>query len=715
MLICPECRSLYHEAQTECDRDGVSLIAVQASQDARRYPLLNQELDQRYHLIGGLGQGGAGMVYLAQRLHLDRLVAVKFLDPDNFYRVDEEQREEARQEFLREAQAATVVDHPSVVRLVDYGFFDEMPYLVMDYIPGPSLHRRLKRAEPFSLEGAISFAVTLAEALSALHERRLVHRDIKPANVILHPQGDGRLTLVDLGLVKDLSRSAMNSTHPMALRGTPGYLAPEQVPGWVLNLPTNQNAARREVDARVDIYASGVIFYEILAGSPPYPQSLGPTQTIVHTSTQDPPSLLSAAPHLSEYPELLALVDSMIARDPSQRPKDGGALLHKLREIERTFDLDGEGELDDSLFLQQQIEKTQSELVQLLNRKEKGRSNTGLTSQGLLERPPAAKFSSSAWTNRALSAGARHAPPLRESEESPTAERVQWAEPLSSPLPMSWAQGDRPYVGAELTRTIEDELGDESFTDQSFESSSHDDERTALAFQRAESTEPRRTKKSKLLPISLTAIAITVAAFSLQSPAPEIRRLPQLDVEKTTGARQEPPAALVMTSSQVEAEGERLEVETHGASIKPTPADQPPSAAEPPSTGSASTSGSDRVKPGAVEVIVVEERPEVQVLPSAPSTGSGAKPARARKRSRSSRSARRTRQPRRRASRAPTPEKRVRPERLYEQGRAAYMREDFRQAKRLLSEFLKQSTGASPHLKISARTYLSDIERRLSR
>ena len=157
----------------------------------------------------------------------------------------------------------------------------------MEFVAGPSLLSMLGERGRFHVDEAINIAWSIAEALNSFHERKLIHRDLKPANVILDPRG-GQLTLVDLGLVKDISGyGGKASTHPMALRGTPGYLAPEQVPSWVLSGVTMTSTKKKGlVDARVDLYALGVMLYEMVAGVSPYPEGSN-TQIIVYACTKD--------------------------------------------------------------------------------------------------------------------------------------------------------------------------------------------------------------------------------------------------------------------------------------------------------------------------------------------------------------------------------------------------------------------------------------------
>ena len=360
MFICPDCRSVYNENLPHCERDQEKLVPVRANQNHRKYPLLNQELDGRYHLIGGLGQGGVGTVYLANHIHLSQLSAVKFLDIEHLMGSDDEQKKEALDDFLREAKLAMMLRHDLVVRVMDFGVFEDSPFLVMEYIPGPSLLRRMNSSERLTIPQALSVIHKIAEALNAFHERKLVHRDLKPANVILDPRDNGQLTLVDLGLVKDLSNEARSSTHPLAMRGTPGYLAPEQVPSWVLSTAgAKATTEKQPVDERIDIFALGVIAYELLAGQPPYPKGLSPNKVIVHTCTQDPPRVEQHNPEVLQYPGLSELVYSMMARVPSQRPNNGAAVVQIIEEISAESQGVGSPKL-----LQEEIHRAQQALVQ---------------------------------------------------------------------------------------------------------------------------------------------------------------------------------------------------------------------------------------------------------------------------------------------------------------------------------------------------------------
>ncbi len=330
--ICPECRSVYEKRQDVCSRCNIPLAEVRSNQSKARYPLLGKVVDHRYRLIGGLGQGGLGTVYLAQHLHLMQLFAVKFLDLETVgVEATSSQKHEYARDFLNEARVASLIRHDAVVRVTDFGDYNKMPYLVMEYVPGPSLFQVLETQRQLPVSEALNIARRIAEALDAFHKQQLVHRDLKPANVILDPRGGGRLTLVDLGLVKDLSSpTAKNSTHPMALRGTPGYLAPEQVPAWVLaSVGISSLGEKRPVDTLVDIYALGVILYECIAGASPYPPGSN-TAIIINACTRDPTPLSSVAPQVQLKPGLAELIYDTMARDPERRPQSAEAFIKRL-------------------------------------------------------------------------------------------------------------------------------------------------------------------------------------------------------------------------------------------------------------------------------------------------------------------------------------------------------------------------------------------------
>lgn len=259
-------------------------------------------------------------VYLAEQRSLGRLVALKVLKRHLG------QQWAMNERFRREAKLLSSVDHPAVVRVID---FESNPtdgtVLVLEYAEGPTLEQTLA-AGPFEPARALRVFRQLAEGLAVIHERGIIHRDIKPQNVVLSPTPTGEVArLLDFGIARLIELHESNpgltpageslSTVGQAV-GTPAYVAPEQ-------------ALATAVSPRTDVYAFGVLAFRTLAGRLPFP---GP-QTMdflkQHVETP-PPGLLEAAPHLGDWPGLARLVDSCLAKRPEARPRDGRALLEAL-------------------------------------------------------------------------------------------------------------------------------------------------------------------------------------------------------------------------------------------------------------------------------------------------------------------------------------------------------------------------------------------------
>jgi serine/threonine protein kinase len=204
-----------------------------------------------YRVLGSGGVGGMGIVYLAEDTQLNRKVALKFLPPAIA------QDPHARGRFLREAQAASALDHPNVATIYEIGEWDHQLFIAMAFYEGETLKQRLERG-PVTVSDAVSILLHLATGLAAAHHAGIVHRDLKPANVML--THDGQVKILDFGLAKvmsDSAQTALRMTGPGTTIGTVAYMSPEQAQG-------------AEVDARADIWALGVIAYEMLAGRLPF-------------------------------------------------------------------------------------------------------------------------------------------------------------------------------------------------------------------------------------------------------------------------------------------------------------------------------------------------------------------------------------------------------------------------------------------------------------
>ncbi len=246
-----------------------------------------------------LGQGGMGAVYLAQQARPNRQVAVKVLMP--MTPLTANQLAAFLERFRREADAIASLEHPGIVPVHEYGEQDGLAYLVMPCISGGTLRDEMEREGQLPLSKAVNYLEQLASALDFAHERGVIHRDIKPANILLTPTG--RLLLTDFGLVKVVSDEQQVSLTGNGMPvGTPDYMAPEQVTGDT-------------IDGRVDLYALGVVLYQMLTGTTPF-QGGTPMQIAARHLQTPPPS-----PRLLR-PELPLAAEQAMLRALAKRPVD---------------------------------------------------------------------------------------------------------------------------------------------------------------------------------------------------------------------------------------------------------------------------------------------------------------------------------------------------------------------------------------------------------
>jgi serine/threonine protein kinase/Tol biopolymer transport system component len=202
----------------------------------------------RYRVLERLGGGGAGVVFKAEDLKLERLVALKFLST---YRSD---NEADKRRFLREARASSILDHPNICTVYEIDETEDgRLFIAMAFCEGETLKRKVER-EPLALAEAVRIAAQIASGLAAAHAKGIVHRDVKPANVIVG--SDGRLKIVDFGIAKLADQSRL--TRDGTAVGTAGYMAPEQIRG-------------EAIDARTDVWSLGVVLYEMVTGRTPFP------------------------------------------------------------------------------------------------------------------------------------------------------------------------------------------------------------------------------------------------------------------------------------------------------------------------------------------------------------------------------------------------------------------------------------------------------------
>lgn len=277
--------------------------------DAVRRLAAGSRLADRYRIVELLGVGGMGMVYRAEDEQLGLPVALKVLRPD--LAQDERRLERFKQELILARQ----VSHPNVVRIHDLGRDGGLVFLTMDFVPGRSLAEILAEQGHLEPERATGIARQIAAALAAAHEAGVVHRDLKPANVLV--DDSGRAAISDFGVARSLA--GPGSTQPGAVVGTLDYLSPEQARGG-------------EVDGRADLYALGILFYEMLTGELPF---AGGSAAEVLAQR-----LTGATPHRStrvQVPrQLEPVVRRLLQRDPAKRYPSAKELLADLDSLDGT-------------------------------------------------------------------------------------------------------------------------------------------------------------------------------------------------------------------------------------------------------------------------------------------------------------------------------------------------------------------------------------------
>ncbi len=262
-------------------------------------------LNGRFQLDRKLGQGGMATVYLARDLRLNRPVAVKILHGQ--YASDEQ----FLRRFKHEADAAAQLGHPNIVRVYDVGNDGDLHYIVMEYVAGSDLKEIISLEGPLPVGRTLKMIQQIAEALEAAHHNGLVHRDVKPQNVLI--DSEDRVHLSDFGIAKSDRSSAY--TDPGTTFGTADYLAPEQAQGL-------------GATPRSDIYALGVVTYEMLTGRLPFTGDTPLAVAMQHVQAPPPPprQFNPAIP-----PQLEAIILNAMSKDPSQRPASARAFAEQLR------------------------------------------------------------------------------------------------------------------------------------------------------------------------------------------------------------------------------------------------------------------------------------------------------------------------------------------------------------------------------------------------
>jgi serine/threonine-protein kinase len=269
-------------------------------------------IGDHYDVAEELGRGGMSVVYRAVDIRLRREVAIKVLPPDLAFRAD------VRARFQREAETAARLSHPHIVPIYSVGDRGDIVYLVMALVVGEPLGARLARLGPMPPDEAREILRAVADALAYAHSRGVVHRDIKPDNILLDAES-GRPMVTDFGIARAAEADSRLTVTGTAM-GTPTYMSPEQAMG------------ERDLDGRSDIYALGVVAYQMLTGEPPFVAANTPAMLMKHVSERPQPL---AERRRGLPPAMCAAIDRALAKRPDERWPDAGAFRDALVAEER--------------------------------------------------------------------------------------------------------------------------------------------------------------------------------------------------------------------------------------------------------------------------------------------------------------------------------------------------------------------------------------------
>ena len=348
MKVCPTCRIEYAGGEVFCPVDASRLVLDSRAASGRRDPadpLIGTILAGRYEVIRRVGEGGMGLVYEGKHLGIEKRVAIKVLRDDLSRRPDVVER------FRQEARSASRIGHQNIVDVSDFGeTVRGASYFVMEFLEGEDLADLRARDATLETQRACHVVAQCCLALGATHAMHIVHRDIKPENIFLTRRGDKRdfVKIVDFGIAKmsDIETEGVPGrklTKTGMIFGTPEYMSPEQ-------------AAGRELDHRVDIYALGVILYECLAGRVPF---VGDSFMGILTQHlfQEPPRIKELNPGSKASAHLEAVVLKALAKNPRDRYQTMDAFAEAL-ESAANEQIDDANGADHPVFVKREAKTT---------------------------------------------------------------------------------------------------------------------------------------------------------------------------------------------------------------------------------------------------------------------------------------------------------------------------------------------------------------------
>src|ERR1700693_2860771 len=266
--------------------------------------VLGTLLGGRYRIDAQIGRGGMSTVYRAFDMVLDRPVAIKLMHREIASDSDQLER------FRREARSVAQLNHPHIVTVIDAGEEPaedggSTPYIVLEYVEGETLKELIRREGPLDIPQALAYAIEIARALGAAHERMIVHRDVKPQNVLIGEEGGAKIT--DFGIARTLTEEGL--TMAGRVLGTTDYVSPEQALG-------------EPVTGQSDLYSLGIVLYEMLTGEIPF-RGDSPVAVAMRHVREQVPDVQLMRPHLSAAGA--AVVDRAVAKDLTRRYPDAAS------------------------------------------------------------------------------------------------------------------------------------------------------------------------------------------------------------------------------------------------------------------------------------------------------------------------------------------------------------------------------------------------------
>jgi len=266
----------------------------------------------RYRIEQIIGRGGMGVVYKATDTQLDEIVAIKTLPGGMMQRSAED-----LERFKREIRLARKITHRNVLRTYDYGEADGMYFISMEFVRGYTLSELLSEADKRQVAPRLAMGIArqICRGLEVAHEQGIIHRDIKPQNVLIDHRGE--VKIMDFGIAR-LTEGPEAMTQAGLIVGTPHYMSPEQVQG-------------KQLDPRSDVYALGIVLYEMLAGRRPF-ESTSLTGVLAAHITETPKPAIEVRPEIGR--EINAIIMKCLSKDPKQRYENAGELLHDLDQVQ---------------------------------------------------------------------------------------------------------------------------------------------------------------------------------------------------------------------------------------------------------------------------------------------------------------------------------------------------------------------------------------------